>query len=193
MHLSQCLLGLNPHSDTPVEILHVILLGIVKYFWRDAVSRLNPSQQEVLIIRLNSLDLSGLDPAIGSLSGETLVKYAGSLVGRDFRIIAQIAVFVLYDLLPSKIIRAWAALAAMMPLVWMAKIQNKTAYFVSSIAVTQGYCADVLVEAIGACSLSSPQMHNGMVPTMVQQDKIPFSQPSAGPYQAVWSSHSLCY
>ena len=143
MHLSQCLPGLNPHSDTPVEILHVILLGIVKYFWRDAVSRLNPSQQAILIIRLNSLDLSGLDPAIGSLSGETLVKYAGSLVGRDFRIIAQIAVFVLYDLLPSKIIQAWAALAAMMPLVWMPKIENKTAYFVSSIAIAQGCCADV--------------------------------------------------
>ena len=95
MHLSQCLLGLNPHSDTPVEILHVILLGIVKYFWRDAVSRLNPSQQEVLIIRLNSLDLSGRDPAIGSLSGETLFKYAGSLVGCDFHTIAQTAVFVL--------------------------------------------------------------------------------------------------
>lgn len=33
--------GLDPHQDTPVEILHVVLLGYIKYFWRDAISRLN--------------------------------------------------------------------------------------------------------------------------------------------------------
>ncbi|KAI6043295.1 hypothetical protein EDC04DRAFT_2600336 [Pisolithus marmoratus] len=37
--------GLNPHQDTPVEILHVILLGFLKYFWCDAISRLNNAQK----------------------------------------------------------------------------------------------------------------------------------------------------
>ncbi|TFY54865.1 hypothetical protein EVJ58_g8605 [Rhodofomes roseus] len=86
--------GLNPHAHTPVEILHVILLGIVKYFWRDAVDRLKEKELEILIIRLNSLDVSGIDPLVSAL-----------------------AVFVLYDLLPPNIIKAWAALGALVPLV----------------------------------------------------------------------------
>ena len=84
-------------------------------------------------MHLSSLDISGLDPSVGALNGDTLVQHAGSLVGCDFRIIAQVAIFVLYDLLPSKMLDAWAALGALMPLVWMPKISNKQEYFVSHV------------------------------------------------------------
>ena len=125
--------GLNPHSDTPVEILHGILLGVVKYFWRASIIELSQHQQAILKMQLSSLDISGIDPSVGALNGDTLVQHAGSLVGRDFRIIAQVAIFVLYDLLPSKMLNAWAALGALMPLVWMPKISNKQEYFVSDV------------------------------------------------------------
>ncbi|KAJ6615980.1 hypothetical protein B0H10DRAFT_1949459 [Mycena sp. CBHHK59/15] len=31
----------NRYGDSPVEILHIVLLGVVKYWWQDAVSRQN--------------------------------------------------------------------------------------------------------------------------------------------------------
>jgi hypothetical protein len=52
----------DPHRDTPVEILHAVLLGYVKYFWRDAINRLNDAQKDLLKTRLSCLDVSGLHP-----------------------------------------------------------------------------------------------------------------------------------
>ncbi|KAJ3727642.1 hypothetical protein C8R42DRAFT_755301 [Lentinula raphanica] len=116
----------DPHRDTPVEILHVILLGFVKYYWRDAISRLSDEQKKVLTHRLSSLDVSGL--GFSPLKGETLVQFAGSLTGSNFRAIAQVAPFVLYDLVPKPCFEAWLALSALIPLVWQPVITNIDEY-----------------------------------------------------------------
>lgn len=79
----------DPHSDTPVEVLHVMLLGFVWYFWRDAVACIDKDKIPLLVTRLNSANVSGL--GIPPLTGKTLVQYAGSLVGRDFCALAQVA------------------------------------------------------------------------------------------------------
>lgn len=120
----------DPHTDTPVEILHVILLGFVKYFWRDTVQRLKDAEKAILIARLSSFDVSGL--GISALSGRTLVTYAKSLVGRDFRAIAQAAPFVLHRLdgIPDELIKVWVALSRLVPLVWQPEIQDITAHLV---------------------------------------------------------------
>ncbi|KAI6018600.1 hypothetical protein BKA83DRAFT_4464938 [Pisolithus microcarpus] len=114
--------GLDPHQDTPVEVLHVILLGFVKYFWRDAISRLNDAQKAELQVRLSSFNVSGL--GIPPLAGQTLVQYAGSLTGRDFRAISQAAPFVLYDLVPLECFEAFLALSSLVPIVWQPCIAN---------------------------------------------------------------------
>ncbi|KAJ6489298.1 hypothetical protein C8R47DRAFT_1215648 [Mycena vitilis] len=51
----------DANRDTPVEILHVVLLGVVKYWWRDAVSRQNSKGKEELKARLSSVDVAGLN------------------------------------------------------------------------------------------------------------------------------------
>ncbi|KZT39377.1 hypothetical protein SISSUDRAFT_1061200 [Sistotremastrum suecicum HHB10207 ss-3] len=122
------LLGISPSQDMPCEVLHIILLGIVKYFWRDAISRLSPSQKDILSNRLSSLSIENLGPDVSPIQGPTWVKYAGSLVGRDFRLISQVAIFALYDLLPASVLDAWSALSRLVPLVYMPEIDNVDTY-----------------------------------------------------------------
>lgn len=126
-------LGLDPHQDTPVEILHVILLGFVKYLWRDIVQnqlKNKPDLLSTLKTRLSSFDVSGL--GISPLAGKTLVQYAGSLTGHDFRTIAQVAPFVIYDFVSKDCLVTWTALSRLIPLVWQPEIEDINMHVVCS-------------------------------------------------------------
>ncbi|CDO76792.1 hypothetical protein BN946_scf184978.g21 [Trametes cinnabarina] len=116
---------LDAHSDTPVEVLHVVLLGFVKYFWRDLVQgqlKNKDTAKDLLATRLSSLDVAAL--GLSPLAGRTLVQYAGSLTGRDFRAIAQVAPFVVYDLVTPECYEAWVALLRLVPLIWQPTIPD---------------------------------------------------------------------
>lgn len=81
-HTYSLLAGLDPHQDTPVEILYIVLLGFVKYLWRDMIqNQINnkDDQKKLLTTHLSSLDVAGL--GISPLAGQTLVQYSGSLTG----------------------------------------------------------------------------------------------------------------
>jgi hypothetical protein len=119
-----------------VEILHVFLLGIVKYMWRDAVSRLTPAERHLLKIRLLSLDVHGL--GLSQLKAQTLVQYARSLTGSDFRAIAQVGVLVLFDLLPPGLVTMWAALGHLAPLIYQSRIKDLTVYLVRDFVLDSG-------------------------------------------------------
>lgn len=139
--------GLDPHRDTPVEILHVILLGFVKYLWRDVIARLSPEQKATLAIRISAFDVSGL--GLSPLPGFTLVQYAGSLVGRDFRAIAQVAPHVLKDLVPKECFAAWLSLSSLIPIVWQPKIVNVEAHLVRPIYKPSGIQTNHLLPFVG--------------------------------------------
>ncbi|KIJ52180.1 hypothetical protein M422DRAFT_43551 [Sphaerobolus stellatus SS14] len=114
--------GLDPHSDTPVEILHVILLGFVKYFWCDAIKRVKPEQKRILAARLSSINISGL--GVPPLAGNTLV-----------------AAFCLYDLVPEECYLTWLALGKLVPLVWQPDIEDIDSHLFgpASLFVTEGF------------------------------------------------------
>ncbi|KAJ7922473.1 hypothetical protein B0H13DRAFT_2410462 [Mycena leptocephala] len=106
----------DAHRDTPVEILHVVLLGVVKYWWRDAVSRQNSKGKEELRARLSSMDVSGLNTP--PIRGNTYVQYAGSLV----------ALVVLHGLIPQAHYDGWVALCRLAPLMFQPAIDHLPTY-----------------------------------------------------------------
>jgi hypothetical protein len=118
----------DANRDTPVEILHVVLLGVVKYWWRDAVSRQTSKGKEELRARLSSVDVAGLNTP--PIRGNTYVQYAGSLVGRDFRVILQVALVVLHGLIPQAHYDGWVALCKLTPLMFQPVIEHLPTYLV---------------------------------------------------------------
>ncbi|CAH7677338.1 hypothetical protein PPACK8108_LOCUS12479 [Phakopsora pachyrhizi] len=66
--------GFDGHKDTPVEVLHVILLGIVKYLYCDLISGLTVDKKDELVAQLQSFDIANLN----SFTQDFLIKLISS-------------------------------------------------------------------------------------------------------------------
>ena len=68
--------GLNVHQDTPTEILHTILLGVVKYYWGQTVYILDKARHlSTFQMRLDSVEKGRLGPL--TLVADYIIHYKG--------------------------------------------------------------------------------------------------------------------
>ncbi|KAE8218260.1 hypothetical protein CF319_g7831 [Tilletia indica] len=74
----------DPSVQLPVELLHVVLLGLVKYLFRATINKLDERQKARLSARLSAADVDGLG-LDSRLRGGYMVRHALSLNGKDFR------------------------------------------------------------------------------------------------------------
>ncbi|KAF8595905.1 hypothetical protein BDV93DRAFT_563902 [Ceratobasidium sp. AG-I] len=120
--------GLNVHLDTPIEILHTILLGPIKYFWRLTCKSLDHSHlTSKFRTRFNSLSLAGLDMGTDRVP-EYICRYCGSLVGKHFRFVIQLIPFALYDLVKPSLLRIWLTLGQLTALLWYSSFPTMDSY-----------------------------------------------------------------
>ena len=69
--------GLKIHQDTPTEILHTILLGVVKYYWGQTVYILDKAHYlSTFKMHLDSVEKGGL--GLTTLVTDYIVRYKGA-------------------------------------------------------------------------------------------------------------------
>jgi hypothetical protein len=123
------IVGVDIHLDTPTEILHTILLGVVKYFWGQTVFLLEKSKKfDVFQSRLNSVVQDGLN--IPKIPADYMCHYKGGLIGKHFKTLSQIMAFTVYDLVPREVLDAWLVIGRLIVLLWHTEIKDQTSYFV---------------------------------------------------------------
>ncbi|KAL9937949.1 hypothetical protein V8E36_003494 [Tilletia maclaganii] len=107
----------DPSVQLPLELLHVVLLGLAKYLWRATMLTLQESDKLKLAARLTDANVDGLG-IDGPLRGGYMIRHAFSLNGKDFRALLMVVPSVLPSLAEFdededilRLSRAWLAAA----------------------------------------------------------------------------------
>uniref|UniRef100_A0A0W0EUV4 Uncharacterized protein n=1 Tax=Moniliophthora roreri TaxID=221103 RepID=A0A0W0EUV4_MONRR len=119
-----------------MEILHTILLGVVKYYWGQTVVILNKGKYFGLFeTRLASIEEGSLK--IPKITAEYMCKYKESLIGKHFKSLAQVMPFLVYDLVLKEVLEAWTVIRELVVLVWHVEIKDLEVYLANLSATIE--------------------------------------------------------
>ena len=120
--------GLDPSQDTPVEILHTILLGIVKYVWYMLHSNWSEVEQNLFTIQLQSTDIDGL--SVPPIRAAYMMQYHNALIGKHFKTLMQTLLFHIHDITSPSQFALVKAVAELGALLWVHEIDDMKQYLV---------------------------------------------------------------
>jgi hypothetical protein len=121
------IVGLDPSQDTPVELLHTILLGVMKYIWHHMNTKHWTDEDRCLLaIRLQSTDLSGL--TVPPLRAGYMMQYKNNLIGKHFKTLMQILAFHVHGISTDEEFALILAAGELGALLWIPEIDDMEIY-----------------------------------------------------------------
>ena len=111
-----------------MEILHTILLGIVKYIWHNLHTSWKEGDQDLFVIRLQSTNTDGL--SLPRLQALYMMQYRNGLIGKHFKTLMQTTIFHLHDLVTPDQFTLVKAIGAFGALLWIPEIEDMESYLV---------------------------------------------------------------
>ncbi|KAG1723899.1 hypothetical protein EDB19DRAFT_1915867 [Suillus lakei] len=149
--------GFNVHQDTPTEILHTVLLGVVKYFWGQSVYLLEKAKLlDVFQMRLDSIEKAGLNAPC--LNAEYICHYKGGLIGKHFKSLAQVMPFLIQDLLPRTVLDGWTCIGELVVYVWHTEIDDIEIYLTKLSRTIEDFL-NVTAKCAPSILISKPKFH----------------------------------
>ncbi|KAJ7857330.1 hypothetical protein B0H14DRAFT_3639627, partial [Mycena olivaceomarginata] len=140
-----------------MEILHTILLSVVKYYWGQTVWLLEKSKDFALFqTRLNSILSDGLN--VPKIQADYMCQYKGGLIGKHFKTLSRIMAFAVEGLVPPDVLEAWLILGRLTVLLWHTEITDTVSY-----TAALETCINDFINLTCKCSLSilisKPKFH----------------------------------
>ncbi|KAJ7689756.1 hypothetical protein B0H14DRAFT_3101005 [Mycena olivaceomarginata] len=144
------------HKDTPTEVLHTILLGVVKY-WGQTAGLLEKSKDFALFqTRLNSILSDELN--VPKIQVDLMCQYKGGLIGKHFKTLSQIMPFAAEGLVPPDVLEAWLISRRLTVLLWHTEIKDTISY-----TAALETCINDFINITCKCSpsilISKPKFH----------------------------------
>ncbi|KAJ6513958.1 hypothetical protein DFH09DRAFT_941309, partial [Mycena vulgaris] len=149
--------GIDMHKDTPTEILHTILLGVVKYNWGQTVWVIEKGKDSPPFQTcLNSILSDGLN--IPKVQADYMCQCKRGLIRKHFKTLSRIMAFAVEGLVPPDVLEAWLILGHITVLLWHAEIEDGTSY-----TAELEMCINDFINITCKCSssilISKPKFH----------------------------------
>ncbi|OAV92536.1 hypothetical protein PTTG_07907 [Puccinia triticina 1-1 BBBD Race 1] len=116
------LIAFDGCKDTPIEILHVILLGVVKYLWKDFMGQLKESDHPELEARWHAFNTEGMNGP--PIQPQNMIQHYKSLMGKEFRLILQATPFALFPMMNEQQQEIWTSLCQIASMAFQTHINN---------------------------------------------------------------------
>ncbi|KAH6905394.1 hypothetical protein BKA70DRAFT_1387014 [Coprinopsis sp. MPI-PUGE-AT-0042] len=148
--------GLDPTQDTPVEVLHTILLGVVKYVWHMLHISWQEADRSTFALRLQSTDMLGIKGP--PIRAAYMMQYRNNLIGKNFKTIMQTMVFHMHGIatpLQFELVRAVGELGA---LIWITEIDDMEQYL-GDLTVSIGNVLDAFSDLDPTKIINKVKLH----------------------------------